>query len=176
MLLRRLSLGRLKVRRDYPPLLFLSLHLQRIPLHLQLNDFVADDAAEVLLDVHVKAVHRAHYKDIAWLTLQRLIEGTKRRLLKGKSVIWMWSSPYLSTLSLSQQGCLLWELCCATVKRAEKEGLDLNVLESAFDLLYLASGVPVCVHLQLCQDLTADPICCESFRARRERTARARDE
>lgn len=106
MLLRKLSLGRLKVHRDYP-LRFLSLYLQSIPLHLQLNDFVADDAAEALLDAHVKAERRALYEDIAWLSSQKLNGAMKRRLLKRKSVIWMWSSPYLSTLSLGQQGCLL---------------------------------------------------------------------
>lgn len=127
------------------PSLFLSIYSSGITVYLQLLDFIANDAAEALLEARVKPERRALYKDIDWKSAEDLVEGTKRRLVNGKLVVWLWSSPDLSILSLGQQGCLLRELRRAVLQKAEKRGLDLAVVTGAFDLSYLGFGLPVCV-------------------------------
>lgn len=139
---------RLTVRWDLPSL-FLSFYLPGIPIRLQLADFVADNAAEALIEAHIKPDRRALYKDVPWLSSDNLIEGTKRRLMKGKPVIWLWSSPYLSILSLGQQGCLLRDIRRDVLKKAEKNGIDTQVVDGAFDSSYLGFSLPVCVSFHL---------------------------
>lgn len=127
------------------PSLFLSIYSSGITVYLQLSDFIANDAVEALLKARVKPERRALYKDIDWKSAEDLVEGTKRRLVHGKLVVWLWSSFYLSILSLDQQGCLLRELRRAVLQKAEKRGLDLEVVTGAFDLSYLGFNLPVCV-------------------------------
>ncbi|GAA5881564.1 hypothetical protein JCM3774_005349 [Rhodotorula dairenensis] len=89
------------------------------------------------------ADRRALYKDIKWKSGQDLIKGAKRSLTRGLPVIWLWSSRYISSLSLGQQGSLVQDLRCLALKGAEKDGVDLETISTAFKASYLALGLPV---------------------------------
>lgn len=159
MLLRKLSINRLTVCFFSLPFPF---HLlTKHPLCLQLSDFIADDAAEALLQAHINPERRALYKDVDWKSAKDLIEESKGRLIHGEPVIWLWSTPCISSLSLGQQGALIRDLC----RSAKKEVRSFSN-SSRTSLLIPSSLTPSgsrCPDLKALNDGSIDNLCFLSF-------------